>query len=231
MPERFTEFLDCLAPYGLTYQGGFYPDCEESLSSYAGFSVQTLVLVGHGGSSLWPAFSRWYAEHQEVEDPLDTWSETVLNDIADRCGAVALFPFHGPPYWPFVRWAEQVGQSASAIGLLMHPVFGLWHAYRGALVFPDQIPLPAVDSTPSACLSCLDKPCLSACPVAAIGQGRYALSECVQYLHQSPDNLCVQTGCQARRACPVGLDYRYEQAHAEFHMRSFLNRQLKRLEE
>jgi hypothetical protein len=35
---------------------------------------------------------------------------------------------------------------------------------------------------------------------------------------------CIQRGCLARRACPVGAQHRYADAHAAFHMAAFADR-------
>jgi hypothetical protein len=34
----------------------------------------------------------------------------------------------------------------------------------------------------------------------------------------------MQSGCLARQACPVGVEYRYEPEHAAFHMQAFAQR-------
>ena len=63
--------------------------------------------------------------------------------LAPGFGATALFPFGGPPWLPFQRWAMKADcVTASPLGILIHPDFGLWHAYRGALAFAEQLDLP-----------------------------------------------------------------------------------------
>jgi hypothetical protein len=37
-----------------------------------------------------------------------------------------------------------------------------------------------------------------------------------------PEPACMAIGCLARHACPIGHDYRYTPAQANFHMRAFL---------
>ena len=49
-------------------------------------------------------------------------------------GAAPIYPFGGPPYWPFQRWAQRAeAVFPSPLGILIHPEYGLWHAYRAAL--------------------------------------------------------------------------------------------------
>jgi hypothetical protein len=48
------------------------------------------------------------------------------------------------------------------------------------------------------------------------------VAACVGHLETPAGAECMAEGCRARRACPVGTDYRYEPAQAAFHMRAFL---------
>ena len=50
----------------------------------------------------------------------------------------------------------------SPIGIMIHSEFGLWHAYRAALLFPGRIALPSRGSQPVA-----RKSCLKVCPADA----------------------------------------------------------------
>ena len=146
----------------------------------------------------------------------------MLDDIAAGLGAAAFFPFGGPPYLPFIRWAKRAEPVAeSPIGMLIHPDHGLWHAYRGAIGFAERIALPPPDRRPRPCDTCLDRPCLSACPVEAFDGSRYEVERCVTHLSRAAGADCMEEGCRARRACPVGRHARYAPAQAEFHMRAF----------
>ena len=110
----------------------------------------------------------------------------------------------------------------SPIGLLIHPHWGLWHAYRGALVFERRIELPAIEPKASPCEACAAKPCLSACPVHAFSGGSYDLDACVSHVRSAAGVACREGGCLARRACPVGDEFRYLPAQARFHTEAFL---------
>ena len=53
------------------------------------------------------------------------------------------------------RWAQRAEPlHPSPLGVLIHPVHGLWHAYRGALAFAEPIELPPRADLPSPCASC-----------------------------------------------------------------------------
>ena len=118
--------------------------------------------------------------------------------------------------------------------LQMHPRYGLWHAWRCALVLPTLCAQDARDlaaARPAAtdlCLSCEDQPCLTACPVQAFSATGYDVDSCAGFLHSADGADCMQAGCQARRACPVGVEYRYVPEHASFHMAAFAARRATR---
>ena len=131
------------------------------------------------------------------------------------------YPFDGPPYPPFQRWAVAAGIAfRSPIGPLIHPVYGLWHAYRGAFRLAEAIDVPA-PSGAAPCDSCVDRPCLSACPVDAFAGGSYNVPACVAHIDAAAGADCRDQGCRARRACPVGRASIHEPAQARFHMDHF----------
>jgi epoxyqueuosine reductase QueG len=109
----------------------------------------------------------------------------------------------------------------SPLGLLIHAEFGLWHAYRAALLFAEKSTLPARKAASSPCESCVAKPCLAACPVDAFSGSGYDVPRCAAFLDTEAGEECMDRGCRARRACPVGLERAQEPAQAGFHMRAF----------
>ena len=203
-----------LAPHGLILRGGF------ALAPDDGLGEGALVMVGNGGGAMWSAFE----PHIDGEpDPLDRWTKRIIDPLADRFGARAIFPFDRP-HLPFQRWAKRAeGLHSSPLGLLIHAEYGLWHAYRAALAFPDMIDgLTETGETPvSPCDSCLEKPCLSACPVEAFSPSGYDVPACASYLASPAGETCKSAGCAARNACPFGTQYRYPDAQIRFHMAAF----------
>lgn len=203
-----------LGEHGLILRGGFHPTAEDDMPD----NTRTLLLVGNAGSALWGPFSD---ARPNGPDPMDVWTRGVLGSIADRAGARALYPFDGPPYHPFQRWAQRAESVyPSPILMLIHPDYGLWHAYRGALAFREELPLPEPDRHPSPCDSCADKPCLSRCPATAFKDGTYDVAACAAHV-TAPDTQC-RSLCQARAACPVGTNHRYRDDHGAFHMDAFI---------
>jgi hypothetical protein len=209
-----------LGEVGLTPRGAFHPEADDGVPALPdGRSAGTLVLAGNVGPAMWKAFEK---SAPSGTDPLDRWSAEVLKPIAERFGGAAHLP-GSPPYLPFIRWAQRAEPvQPSAIGMLIHPDYGLWHAYRGALALPGRLDLPPPDTRPRPCDSCADKPCLTTCPVGAFTTQGYDVPSCVDYLETKPGNACMSDGCAARRACPVGRDYHYAPAQAAFHMTAFV---------
>ena len=216
---------DAVAETGLVVRGGFHPGAEDGLPGGA----ETVVLVGNAGPDLW----QHYARHTAGPHPLDEWCRRMLTPLAQSLGADILFPFDGPPYPPFLRWAQRAeGLSPSPIGPMIHPQFGLWHAYRGALAFDQRLEVPDPGSHLSPCESCAEKPCLDTCPVGAFGPREdpeapapYDIPACVSHISSVDGEDCLGRGCLARRSCPVGRDYIYGADQAHFHMRRFLKAQ------
>jgi hypothetical protein len=217
-----------LAENGLILRGGFAFDDYEALpDGIAG--THAVLLVGHGGPSIWPYFQAWLAGHaRDVANPLDTWSRETIGAVAARFGARAVSP-SDRPWLPFQQWAIRAERlKPSPLGILMHPEFGLWHAYRGALLFAD----PGVADGLRAmnqgareaihlCDLCVGQPCRKACPVGAHADDIFAYQTCLGHVRSRAGEVCMTGGCMDRNACPYGVAYRYSPEQQAFHMRAF----------
>lgn len=212
-----------LRDYGL-YLRGVARLTTEEIAEYGIDPERPLIaLVGNIGSSYWPNFSESAEYRDNAPDPLDRWSRRVAEIIASEFPLTPVYPFEGPPYYPFQRWAQRAeALEQSPVGVMMHPEFGLWHSYRFALLGAEFEAEQAPATTVSPCVECADKPCLQRCPVGAFDEAGYDVEGCASYLKQTPLAECHALGCLARFACPVATELRYLPAQGRFHLQAFL---------
>ena len=203
-----------LGESGLILRGGFDFGPDEAAPARA------VLLVGHGGAGYWGHFEDWHRENGQVADPLDAWSRYVINSVASEAGAQAVYP-SDKPYVPFQQWAMRAeGLKPSPLGILMHPEFGLWHAYRGALLFDRALAPGEAQHARHICDECTKKPCLTTCPVGAFGADGYDVEACRGHV-RGEDAACRLHGCLARNACPHDA-YRYPAKVQAYHMAAFV---------
>lgn len=231
MVGTYQEIKEGLSGHGLTARGGFWTgpkngdvgdgDVGDSdVGDATPETCGTVILVGNTGPEFWAHFEA--GRHAE-DNPLDAWTKRVVDHVAASAGGWAVYPSDGPPYFPFQRWAQKVEPvSPSPIGLLIHADFGLWHAYRAAICLHSQIEVPAPVMAQSPCLSCIDQPCLTACPVEAFDSKGYNVSACADHMRISAGADCLSDGCRARHACPIAGPHLYAPGQAGFHMQAFL---------
>lgn len=229
---QYSELADDVAQCGFVIRGGFHAQLADELPT----GVASVVLVGNVGERGFDMFRR-APEWGTAPDPLDCFTERVLGALAQRCEARVVYPHQGPPWWPFQRWAMRAeAVSVSPLQILVHAQYGLWHAYRAALMFdvrvaglpvtpaanPDPVGACAEAASQSPCAQCRSQPCLSACPVDAFDERGLNRSRCVEHLRSAAGRTCLREGCLARKACPVAAHSRYSTEQRQFHMRAFL---------
>jgi epoxyqueuosine reductase QueG len=201
---------------GFAALGWFEPSPEDHVP----FDARFVILIGNAGPDM---FRRFSSERDPDLHKMDDWTRTVIDPLANDLEAKAVYPFDNPPH-PFLTWAKRGGAGhASPLGLNIHPIYGLWHAYRAALFFPFAFDLPKHDAGSHPCESCSDRPCLDACPVSAFDGKYYDVIACGQHIATSLGIDCMTSGCKARLACPVGQGFTYPQKQIHFHMRAFHN--------
>jgi ferredoxin len=199
---------------GLALLGGFHPGPDDGVPGRCG----TLLLLGPG-AGFWDAVTAAPEFADGAADPLDRWSTRLIGTLAEAEGGTALFPFGGPPWLPFHKWAIRSGRVfASPVQLLVHAEAGLMLSFRGALALPGRHALPS--PLPRPCDSC-ERPCLTACPVSALTGEGYDLPACHGFLDSDAGAECMAAGCRVRRACPVSAGAGRTPAQSAFHMRAF----------
>lgn len=227
MATSYADVAAAVASTGMITRGGFsiastprHDDLPPVPSLADGRPTRTVIIIGNAGGAVWGGFR---AGETPGPNPLDRWTRATLEPIAASFGATFVHP-SDEPFQPFQRWAQLADDVwQSPIGLLMHPDYGLWHAYRGAFLLPDEVSdLPPIGRDVSPCVSCLDQPCLTTCPVDAFGPDGYDSAACAHHVRSGLGPACLHDGCAARTACPVGTTWRYDADQMQFHMRAFI---------
>lgn len=195
--------------------GWFEAGADDGLPEQTG----SVILIGNAGPQMFRRFAR---ERSPATSQLDDWTRETVDALAADLDARALYPFD-VPHHPFLTWARKARAGhVSPLGLNIHPVYGLWHAYRAALLFPVSFDLPLPSPQASPCDTCVEKPCLSGCPVSAFTGQSYEVDTCAHHVGSDNGSECFMNGCLARRACPIGRNFMYEAPQIRFHMDAFL---------
>jgi hypothetical protein len=206
--------LDCAALPAETSEAML--SAEIPLANY-----RRLVLIGHGGRRMWAELHTWGIN---TGDPIDHYSTVMTRQfIRDY--------LHNPPtLWlypntPYLVPLQQLGQLAcwshpSPLGQGIHPVYGVWFAYRAAFLTTLDLPLRTDPPQISPCESCADKPCFRACPVGAVQLNRFDVNSCAHH-RLRPGSFCADR-CLARLACPVFPEHRYTLPQIQYHYRHSL---------
>ena len=221
-----------LASAGLNVAGSMTPDEYDALVPEAWKTrvllptAATVAIVGSGGSDFYLCAreARPASEH-----PLDEHCEALMARVVNQLeaqGAASRALF----YWQrlgggagvfadFVGLARGAGLGApSRLGLLLHPHYGPWFAIRAVLLTETKLDHAPRDGRGfDPCPGC-DAPCVAACHGSAVhGRSLFDGDRCAKTRHS--DSRCADR-CDARLACPVGSEHRYDAAALAHHMTS-----------
>jgi hypothetical protein len=187
---------------------------------------RSIVLIGNGGADFWRAFKVHAAANSgwlERRDPLDDFTREVIEQdivrpiqmLQRRC--IAVYPFDSGPTLNFMQLATLAGLAGpSIIGVVVHPVFGPWIAFRAALLVDFEIDHPGDAIGFDPCPMCSTRSCITACPAAAVSfPSGWNIPRCLAHrVEAHPD--CGDR-CHARVACVLGPDQRYPEDELAYH--------------
>lgn len=229
-------FKESLAPHGFNLLGATSVAAYEALAPpqyhVAALLPQarTIVVIGNGGGEFWRGFRSHCEAHphylQEREHPLDDYTkekiETVVTPQLQRVGAMYryLYPFRfcTEPV-SFMHLARAAGLTGpSLLGVTIHPVYGPWIALRAALLIDQEVQAPPQAEGFDPCPTCVERPCLTACPAQAISLTKgWDIPACVQHRLRIETD-CVDY-CRARFDCVYGREHRYPLDELQYHQR------------
>jgi epoxyqueuosine reductase len=177
---------------------------------------QHLILLANGGPVFWQNMKRDPGVKVEEPDPVDNYTTRVVRNFFGN-DAIIVYPRNR--MIPLRALGKLAGwHHDSPLGLGIHPIFGLWFAYR-AVIMSHAIFTPVADAidgrSESPCESCRDKPCITACPASAVIESGFEVQRCSDY-RMEPDSSC-QSRCISRLACPVGRAHRYVPDQMAYH--------------
>lgn len=169
-----------------------------------------LILIGHGGRALWEQVK---AAGLVSAHPIDEFTTaTVETWFASQLSGVLhglVYPGDGPVGLQALgRLAGWHHESPFRVGV--NAAWGSWFAYRAVVLADTDLPGTAPMPGASPCVSCLEQPCVTACPAGALDAPEFSLQKCIAYRRQ-PDSRCRIT-CVARTSCPVRPEHRYDDA-------------------
>lgn len=180
-----------------------------------------LVLIGHGGRRMWETLQ---ANSMASADPVDRYTISLTREfIRNTLGNAAVLWLY--PDSQYVAPLQQLGEfagwsSPSPLGSGISPDYGVWFAYRAAFLVDADLPLTNSTSAPSPCNKCMEKPCISSCPVGAVQTESFGLENCADHrlgLHSPCTDRCL-----ARLACPIHPEHRYTLEQIQYHYRHSL---------
>ena len=211
---NLAQITDMAAAQHLAVLGGYLCGDDEGLPA----GTRSVVMLGPAEPGFW-GHIRAQPEWDNAPDPMDRWSRRVIGRMACDLGAKALFPFGGPPWQPFYTMALRTGRVwDSPVRILVQADQGLMVSFRGALALRQVIDLPP--TVPRPCDDCA-KPCVTACPAAALTTNGYDVPACHQYLDTQSGADCMKFGCAVRKACPLSESYARLPEQSAYHMGKF----------
>jgi hypothetical protein len=164
---------------------------------------RSIVLIGNGGGD----FTREIIEREVV---------AAARHTGARC--VAVYPFvTGGPSLNFIELAKVTGLGGpSIIGVVLHPTYGPWMAFRAALIIDVELDLPGGAIGFDPCPTCVPRSCIAACPATAVAfPAGWDIPKCLT--HRVEVEADCAPRCHARVACVVGPEHRYPDDELAYH--------------
>jgi epoxyqueuosine reductase len=189
--------------------------------------ARSIAVIGNGGGEFWKAFKRHVDANpgwSERDNPLDDFTRaTVEREVggmlaAQRIAHETIYPFmSGGATLNFMEAGRAAGLSGpSILGVMVHPTYGPWIAFRAAILLEEPIDAPGEALGFDPCPSCTARTCISACPGEAVHfpQG-WNIPKCLTHRVEVEADCAAR--CHARAACVLGPEHRYPEEELAYH--------------
>ncbi|HXN87497.1 MAG TPA: hypothetical protein VN867_15595 [Candidatus Binataceae bacterium] len=190
-------------------------------------SARSIIVIGNGGRAFWTVFQRHVAANPEWmtrDNPLDDFTRLIIErDIASPLtnsgiAHAVIYPFIGSgPTLNFMEAGKAAGLSGpSILGVMVHPVYGPWIAFRAAILVNEIIDAPGEARGFDPCPTCTVRSCITACPADAVSfpQG-WDIPKCLT--HRVEVEADCAPRCHARAGCVLGPEHRYPDEELAYH--------------
>jgi len=183
-------------------------------------NCQQLILIGHGGQSLWQSVQ---PNLLTSANPIDEHSVETVNkwftaNYSDNNSKIIYPDKHSVSSQALDL--QTLGSLAgwhhtSPFMVGINREWGPWFAYRVALLTDTQFNISQASKSSSPCSTCESKVCIDHCPANACKSGSLNLETCISY-RKSENSQCRET-CLARVSCPVASEHRYSKEQIKYH--------------
>jgi epoxyqueuosine reductase len=189
--------------------------------------ARSIIVIGNGGGAFWQAFKRHADENPDWmarDNPLDDFTRIVVErEVAPALARSGLshtivYPFMSKgPTLNFMEAGKAAGLGGpSILGVVVHPVYGPWIAFRAAILLDALIDAPGEAYRFDPCPSCIPRTCISACPADAVSLSKgWDIPKCLT--HRVEVEADCAPRCHARAGCVLGPEHRYPDDELAYH--------------
>ena len=185
--------------------------------------ARSIIVIGNGGGAFWKSFQKHAGENPDWmthENPLDDFTRVVIErDVAPLVkSAIIVYPFMSSgPTLNFMAAGKAAGLAGpSIIGVMVHPIYGPWIAFRAAILLEETIDAPGQAYGFDPCPTCTARTCISACPADAVSLASgWDIPKCLT--HRVEVEADCAPRCHARAGCVLGPQHRYPDDELTYH--------------